>query len=262
MAVTDIVRPEIIYSGDEWQDPKPPDFEQAIKDYNGSRSRFLFYPWGVWVTAYARRNLFTGICEFANDYVYSDTDSIKVLNAENHADYIRRYNETIRAQLVRAMKYHGISPNAIEPETINHVKKCLGVWDFDGHYQQFKTLGAKRYLVQYSDDSRNPKNKRGTYNLTVSGLNKRTCVPHLLENYGEQGIFSAFNTELYIPPEYTGKNTHTYIDDSRTGKVVDYLGVEGDYNERSGVHLEKSDYSLKISREYLDYLLDVETMEI
>lgn len=262
MAVTDIVRPEIIYSGDEWQTPEQPDFEQAIKDYNGSRSRFLFYPWGVWVTAYARRNLFTGICEFGNDYVYSDTDSIKVLNAEKHTAYIKRYNELIRAQLVRAMEYHGIDPKEIEPETIKGIKKCLGVWDFDGHYQQFKTLGAKRYLVQYSNDSRNSEAIRGTYNLTVSGLNKRTCVPYLIEQYGEQGIFSAFNDELYIPPEYTGKNTHTYIDDSRTGTVVDYLGVAGEYNERSGVHLEKSDYSLKISREYLDYLLNIETIEI
>lgn len=262
MAVTDIVRPKIIYSGDEWQPPKPPVVENAIKKYNDSSSRFLFYPWGVWVTAYARRNLFTGICEFGDDYVYSDTDSVKVINAENHADYIQRYNDTIRAQLVRAMEYHGINPDAIEPETVEHVKKCLGMWDFDGHYKQFKTLGAKRYLVQYSDDERNPAKKRGSFSLTVSGLNKKTCVPYLLENYGESGIFDAFNNELYIPPEYTGKNTHTYIDEPRTGTVVDYLGVPGEYDERSGVHLEKSDYSLKISREYLDYLLDIKTIEI
>lgn len=262
MAVTDIVRPEIVYARDEWQEPETPDFVRAIKDYNESRSRFLFYPWGVWVTAYARRNLFTGICEFGNDYVYSDTDSIKVLNAEKHIEYIRRYNETIRAQLVQAMDYHGISYDAIEPETAEHVKKCLGIWDFDGHYKQFKTLGAKRYLVQYSDEVRNPETKRGTFNLTVSGLNKKTCVPYLLSKYGEKGIFKAFNCELYIPPDYTGKNTHTYIDEPRKGVVVDYLGKPGEYNERSSVHLEKSDYSLKISREYLDYLLSIETIEI
>lgn len=262
MAVTDIVRPEIVYADNEWQTPETPDYEKAIKDYNGSRSRFLFYPWGVWVTAYARRNLFTGICEFGNDYVYSDTDSVKVLHAEKHIDYIQRYNETIRKQLVNAMEHHGISPGAIEPETVEHVKKCLGVWDFDGHYKQFKTLGAKRYLVQYSDDDRNPSKKRCSYNLTVSGLNKKTSVPYLLEKYGEQGIFQAFNNELYIPPEYTGKNTHTYIDEPRTGKIVDYLGVHGEYDERSGVHLEKADYSLKVSREYLDYLLNIETIEI
>ena len=262
MAVTDVVRPEIIYSDDDWQTPETPDFERAIKEYNDSRSRFLFYPWGVWVTAYARRNLFTGICEFGTDYVYSDTDSVKVLNAENHIEYIHRYNKAIRSQLLRAMKYHGIHPDAIEPETAERVKKCLGVWDFDGHYKQFKTLGAKRYLVQYSYDERNPEKKRGTFNLTVSGLNKKTCVPYLLNKYGEQGIFSAFNNELYIPPNFTGKNTHTYIDEQRTGTVADYLGIPGEYDERSGVHLEKSDYSLKISREYLDYLLNIETIEI
>lgn len=262
MAVTDIVRPEYIYSDDVWQNPETPNIDQAIKKYNNSGSRFLFYPWGVWVTAYARRNLFTGICAFGDDYVYSDTDSVKVLNAGNHLEYLERYNAAIRTQLIKAMKYHGINPDAIEPETVKHVKKCLGLWDFDGHYSKFKTLGAKRYLVQYSDDNRNPVKKRGTYNLTVSGLNKQICVPYMLKHYGEQNIFSAFNNELYIPPEYTGKNTHTYIDEPRTGKVIDYMGVPGEYNELSGVHLEKSDYSLKISREYLDYLLDIETIEI
>lgn len=259
MAVTDIVRPEITYT-DMWNPPQLPDIDKAIKDYNGSRSRFLFYPWGVWVTAYARRNLFTGILEFKNDYIYSDTDSIKVLNAYNHMDYINKYNIIIREQLIKAMKYHGISPDAIEPETIDGVKKCLGVWDFDGHYKQFKTLGAKRYLVQYSDDERNKPKDRGKYNLTVSGLNKKICVPYLLDTYGETGIFNVFNNNLYIPPEHTGKNTHTYIDEPRAGVVVDYLGTPGKYNELSGVHLEKSDYSLSISREYLDYILNVETV--
>ena len=93
MAVTDIVRPEIIYT-DDWQDPLLPNLEKSIEDYNKSRSRFLFYPWGVWVTAYARRNLFTGICEFGSDYIYSDTDSIKVINISAHMDYINSYNKS------------------------------------------------------------------------------------------------------------------------------------------------------------------------
>ena len=70
MMVTDIVRDSYIYA-DEWL-PDTPDFNTAIEKYNNSSNRFLFYPWGVWVTAYARRNLFTGIIEFKNDYIYSD----------------------------------------------------------------------------------------------------------------------------------------------------------------------------------------------
>lgn len=270
MAVTDIVRPEIIYSDNDWQEPETPDFDKAIKEYNNSKSRFLFYPWGVWVTAYARRNLFTGICEFGEDYIYSDTDSIKVLNAEKHMDYIQKYNATIRTQLVRAMKYHKINPEAIEPETVEGVKKCLGVWDFDGHYSRFKTLGAKRYFVQYSNDVRNKPSIRETVNLTVSGLNKKFAVHHICCGWQHElnskkeinSPFDKFTNELYIPPDYTGKNTHTYIDEHRKGMVIDYLGVPGNYDELSGVHLEKADYSLSISREYLDYLLNIETIEV
>lgn len=245
MAVTDIVRDECVYT-DHWltTDEKPEvDFEKEIEKYNNSSSRFLFYPWGVWVTAYARRNLFTGIVEFADDYVYSDTDSIKGVNAHNHVEYITRYNETIREQLYRAMDFHGLPRESIEPETIKGEKKCLGVWDFEGEYSRFKTLGAKRYMVEHD----------GKINITVSGLNKKVCVPYLIDKYGEN-IFDGFNDELYIPPEYTGKNTHTYIDERRTGLVNDYRGIPGHYDELSAVHLMESDYSLSISREYADYI--------
>ena len=63
MTVTDICRDEIIYdesSQMDWEKQKP-NIEDAIEKYNKSARRFLFYPWGVWVTAYARRNLFSGL---------------------------------------------------------------------------------------------------------------------------------------------------------------------------------------------------------
>lgn len=136
------------------------------------------------------------------------------------------------------------------------------MWDYDGNYSLFKTLGAKRYLVKYSNDERNPEGMRGKINLTVAGLSKQNCVPYLLKKYGEDGIFEAFNNELYIPADYTGKNTHTYIDDEREGEVTDYLGRTCHYDELSSVHLEKADYSLSLSREYIDYILNVKTMKV
>ena len=261
MAVTDIVRPEYVYDTD-WEEPVEPESEEAINKYNTSKSRFLFYPWGVWVTAYARRNLFTGIYECGYDYVYSDTDSIKIINADKHIKYIDEYNSKIRQKLYKAMDYHGLNRELIEPETIKGKKKCLGVWDYDGNYSLFKTLGAKRYLVKYSNDERNPEGMRGKINLTVAGLSKQNCVPYLLKKYGEDGIFEAFNNELYIPADYTGKNTHTYIDDEREGEVTDYLGKTCHYDELSSVHLEKADYSLSLSKEYIDYILNVKTMKV
>lgn len=274
MCVTDIVRDEIVYdyNANEWLEDdtaeetpdemlkrKEAEYQRTIKqlnDYNKSTSRFLFYPWGVWVTAYARRNLFSGILEFQSDYIYSDTDSVKVVNAENHIDYINRYNQLITAQLYKAMDFHGIDRGSVEPLTIKGDKKTLGVWDFDGHYKRFKTLGAKRYITEYSDDTRNGA-KKGKISITVSGLNKTSCVPYLLEKYGTNGIFDAFNDELYIPPEYTGKNTHTYIDTERAGAVTDYFGYSAPYFEKSAVHLEKSDYSLSMGYQFTRFLLNI-----
>ena len=82
----------------------------------------------------------------------------------------------------------------------------------------------------------------------------------MMEKYGA-GIWAAFSDELYIPPEYSGKQTHTYIDDPRDGVVVDYLGEAAAYHEKSCIHMEAADYSLSISREYRDFLIGLEDIE-
>lgn len=257
MSVTDIIRDLYIFDG-HWltQDELPEqNYDDEIRKYNESKSRFLFYPWGVWVTAYARRNLFTGILEFAEDYVYSDTDSIKCLNADAHKDYIDRYNNMIIKQLENAMEYHGIDKNLIKPKTVNGIEKPLGVWDCEGTYERFKTLGAKRYLTQEKD---------GEITLTVAGLNKRKAVMYLcnkwnytLDKQEVNSPFDKFNANLYIPKDDTGKMTHTYIDTQRDGVLTDYNGISAEYHELTSVHLSKSDYSLSVSQEYADYMLGI-----
>lgn len=242
MIVTNICRDESIYA-DGWT-TKECDIEKAIEKENNSKTRFLFYPWGVWCTAYARRNLFTGISEFGNDYVYSDTDSVKVLNKENHMEYIKKYNEQIIQKLELALDHHGLDHNLIRPKTIKGIEKPLGVWDYEGDYETFKTLGAKRYAVK----------KYGEFSITVSGVNKKFGVPYLVRRFGEEGFFDGFTDGLLIPAEYTGKLTHTYIDEPMQGEIVDYNGVTGYYNERSGVHLEKAEYSMSLSQLYIEYL--------
>lgn len=243
MSVTDIVREEIIYD-DEW-DILPPDIETSITKYNKNSGRFLFYPWGVWVTAYARRNLFTGIFEFRDDYIYSDTDSIKVLNKAKHEKYIAEYNDAIINRLETALEIQGFDKKLIKPETIKGIIKPLGVWDYEGTYSKFKTLGAKRYMTE----------KNNSISITVSGLNKSVCVPYL--NDITDNPFDFFDNDLYIPAEYTGKNTHTYIDEAISGTVTDYTGNTDSYYEKSFIHLEQADYSMSISDEYMDYIFSL-----
>ena len=78
--VTDILQTNHKYINGEWVDEEP-NIKETFDKYNNSKSRFLFYPWGVWVTSYARRNLLLGIEAVGKDYIYSDTDSIKIRNA-------------------------------------------------------------------------------------------------------------------------------------------------------------------------------------
>lgn len=244
MAVTDIVRDDITYDG-KWIVEKP-DLVKSLEKYNKAFSRFLFYPWGVWVTAYARKNLFTGILECKNDYVYSDTDSLKIVNGKNHREYIERYNEVITKQLEIAMKYHGIDISRTRPKTIEGIEKPIGVWDYEGHYETFKTLGAKRYLWKKPD---------GRMQMTVAGLSKQSGLKYL--QFGELSgisVFDKFNDEMYIPRDWTGKNIHTYIDFETSGIVTDYLGSSHSYSELSSVHMEPTDYSLSIGSEYADFI--------
>lgn len=244
MAVTDIIR-EVNEFSDYWEEPYLPDTEEAIEKYNKAPNRFLYYPWGVWVTAYARRNLFTGILEAGADYCYSDTDSIKLVNAEKHKSYFETYNRTIIEQLETTMQYYDLPVERIRPKTIKGIEKPLGVWDFEGTYDRFKTLGAKRYLTE----------KDGEAELTVAGLGKKSALKYMQKQ--DKDIFEQFEDNLYIPKGDTGKLTHTYIDDEMHGLLTDYTGVTAEFHELSGVHLEECDYTMGLGNEFINFLLDL-----
>ena len=238
MIVTDIVRDDILYDID-WNTAKG-DLNGLINKYNTSKRRVLFYPWGVWCTAYARRNLFSGILEFKDDYIYSDTDSIKVLNKERHMDYIERYNKEIKEKLESCLSYYNIELERIRPKNKDNIEKPLGIWDYEGAYSRFKTLGAKRYLTEKNND----------IELTVSGINKSIAIPKLKEKFSNTEIFNKFNDKFTFTADMCGKNTHTYVDNEICGNVTDYLGNKAVYHEMSFIHLEKAEYNLSLTDEY------------
>lgn len=239
--VTDILRSNIIFDGKNWS-TEAPDMEKTIEKHNRSKNRFLFYPWGVFVTAYARRNLFTGIYECGRDYIYADTDSIKILNHEKHAAYIEKYNEEVRKKIMKICKHYELDLRQFEPSTQEGVKKCLGVWDFEGVYSRFKTVGAKRYMTE----------KDGKLSFTVAGCNKKTAIPYLQNNFEDP--FEVFTDEMTIPPEHTGKLTHTYISERVQGVLTDYQGIDCEYLSESGVHLEPCSFEMSLSKQYIDFL--------
>lgn len=244
MCVTDIVKDSVKYNG-EWS-LQPVDVLEEVDKYNGSKNRFLYYAWGIWVTAYARRNLWTGILAVGDDYVYSDTDSIKLLNFEKHQGYIDWYNTCVIEKMEKMCDEYKFDKALLSPKTKEGVVKTLGIWDFEGTHTRFKTLGAKRYMVE----------KNGKLTITVSGLSKQNGVNYMLEQCENDAskVFNMFTDYLYVPAERTGKMTHTYIDEEMQFQVVDYLGEKADITTLSAIHLEKCDFTLSIAQGYKNFL--------
>lgn len=253
MTVTDPCRCEILFDAIEGWSRETPDYEELLDKYNKSTQRFLYYAWGVWITAYARANLWSGILEFGKDYIYSDTDSLKVFNKDKHQSYIDNYNKEITNKINRCLKEYDIPLETACPKTIKGELKPLGVWDYEGTYDMFKTLGAKRYM--YVEDNQ--------LHITIAGVGKKAGAEYLMWKYKTiDKVFKNFNEGLIFPSSYgeegknaSGKLCHTYIDGYVSGEVEDYLGHKARFEEFSLVYLEPTEYSLSLDEAFKQYLL-------
>ena len=89
--------------------------------------------------------------------------------------------------------FHGLDFNRLSPKNIDGVPKMIGVWDYEGYYTRFKTLGAKRYLVEEENE----------LTLTVAGLSKKNGVNYMLKesNNDNTKVFVMFDDYLKIPKE-------------------------------------------------------------
>lgn len=248
MCVTNTMKQQIIFNSGVWGKDSDFNLNESVENYNKDRNRFLFYAWGVWVTSYARKNLFNGILAMGNDYIYSDTDSLKILNREKHLDYFENYNKQVETKLKNMCNHYNIDFNLCKPKTIKGVEKLIGVWDFEETYKHFKTLGAKRYLIE---------NDSGDYEITIAGLPKN-AISYIIK-YAEENkkdVFDVFSNYMYIPENETGKKTHTYIDNENIVNITDYKGETIKVLCKSGVHLENCEFTLLMGDVYIDYLFN------
>lgn len=279
MTVTDIIR-EIIDYNNELNDyvTSEPDKESAIKKYNESKRRFMFYPWGIWVTAYARRNLFLAIKALGPDYIYADTDSVKFLNHNKHKKFFKEYNDRIDYLTDRAVLHFHISKDMFAPKNRKGIAKPIGLFEYEGTYDIFKTLGAKRYFtmnlvnsisvktrlkIKTSDCIRKGKfiiPKFRSYSLTLAGCGKSGGARYL-QTFDNP--FEAFqinledkSKSLCIPAEYSNRLLVKFIDDEYEGDVVDYTGKIYHYHELSAIHMEPEPYQLTADDAFIRYLIN------
>lgn len=239
VCVTDIVRNLFKFDAEKGWYREAVNYEEAIEKYNRKKSRFISFGWGCWCTSAGRRSLQNAILALGSDYIYSDTDSVKYLHKEKHDAFFEEYNASVKKNLEEMCKFFKIPFERVSPNG-----KTIGVFDYEGKYRRFKTLGAKRYMVQNAET--------GVVSLTVAGLNKKTAMPYIEINNLDP--FEAFTENLHVPEGFAGKLTHTYCDMEYSDFLTDYTGKTEVVSEMSFVHLEEASYSLSLADEFKQFI--------
>ena len=139
-----------------------------------------------------------------------------------------------------------------KPKTQEGIEKVLGYWDADGYFLRFKTLGAKRYAYEYEKDG------KIKHNLTIAGVNKTRAVPYVESH--EKDFFDCMQFGYVFNRDACGKNLHTYIDEERSGIMLDYQGNAEKVSAKSCVHMEATTYEMTTTDDYkrlLDGIIEV-----
>ena len=276
MCVQDPLKDPIVYENGKWAKVKieklPTETKNSlISQYNENRSRYLYYIWGVEISAYSRHELWEGILAMGDDYVYADTDSLKILNSEKHLPWINAYNDYIVEKIELCLEKNEINPELASPKDIKGKKHPLGVWDpDDGNYSYFKTLGAKRYI----DISRGS----DIFEITIAGLSKKAGAEYMLDKakacYTEvkkdgvhigwklelfdektvKKLFDIFSDQMFVPAEKTGKLAHFYARYDKPFYVTDYQGKTAKIPAGGGCLLKPVDFTMSLADRYLQYL--------
>ena len=245
MCVTDIVSDDEQCTYNKGWEHIKPNVAECVEKYNSNPNRFLFYVWGIFVTAYARNNLFNGIKSIGMDYVYCDTDSIKFLNKSKHDAYINSYNQEIVKKCRACLDHYGFDYAQLSPKTIKGVEKQIGVWDYECKYDHFKTNGCKRYLTEIG----------GEFDLTCAGLPENRGIAELTKlGTKVDDVFARFNDDFRVDAENSGKLAHFYNDDPFEIDVVDYCGNHGRISCTSCCVLFPVAFSVNGNEEYQLFL--------
>ena len=166
MTVTNILNTEIEYHDGEYTEKKmtEKEMQEALDKYYKNHRSFLNYSWGVFVTAYARRELEDGLNIAGLDTIYCDTDSVKYIG--DHDKEFEAYNERVNKEC----EEKGIKNYA----EVNGKRFYMGIFDKENGYDEFITLGAKKYAFL----------QNGKLGITVSGLSKKKGAEELEKKGG------------------------------------------------------------------------------
>lgn len=216
------------------------DFNAQIKKMT-EKPMFTMYQVGVWVTAWARHNLWDAIQHLDRKTVYCDTDSIKGRFDDADIKWFDDYNIKIWNQSMRCATALGIDPDMYRPATPKGVVKELGYFDREDDCIEFKTLGAKRYADTIMV------NRRKVLQTTIAGLPKSAGKAKIKE-------VSDFNDNVVWTPKESEKLMSTYNDNQPCCEWIDRNGKHYISTDQYGVCLTPTEFTMGLSEDYKLFL--------
>lgn len=224
MCYTDPIRPTIVMDENGVWSAELPNLSEALEKTLKSRNNFLFYAWGVWITAHARAHL-EALINATNRQdgacIYVDTDSSKCLNPD------KSEIERINGEIIKECERLGAYADA------GGKRYYMGVYEHENAkpIKDFVTLGAKKYA--YTDEK--------GFHITISGVEKKKGAKEMgaVENFKPGFIFKeAGGLTLY----YVESDIHTITIDGCT------------FTTASNVGMVESTYELGITGEYAEVI--------
>lgn len=241
-ACTNILKAGVTYDGD-WHLPElsAAYIHDKLEGLRNSNTNCFLYQWGAWITAYARRRLWSVISPLDDLVVYYDTDSIKHLQSQRVDDVIFKENQKVTAQLYICCRDLDIDPALLSPVDPKGKSHPLGLWEDEkkSFAVDFITLGAKRYAYKTRD---------GKLHCVVSGVNNKTGYTAL------NGHISNFKKTLTFKYDSAGKLTSYYNDNQPVIIFKDYLGQVYKSTQRHGICLQPAEYSMSMTGAFEAYI--------
>ena len=239
MSVTNTIRDNVKYKDDieEWVEEKLTNEEIENKLDSEKKTAFLSFAYGVWTTSWARDFLLRRLIELDDYVLYSDTDSLKLRSGYDKNVFIE-YNKSVEERIKFVSKVLKIPFEKYAPEDRNGKKHLLGIFEYEGNYEEFITQGAKKYAVK----------ENGKIKITVAGVPKKGS--HALHNLNE------FRDDFVFDYKDTGKNLLIYVENQEPFILKDYKNKESIVKDKSGCSLIPTTYVLGKALDYANLIND------
>ena len=228
MSAQDPCKPALLYIHDDFEEDTSKSGPEILMQYY--RRAFQSYAIGVWCTGWARWELQEMIDLTGKGFVYTDTDSVKFVG---NADFTA-YNERCIRNSTRSGGY------AYDPAGKVHY---LGVAEYEGEYEEFRTMGAKKYVGRVN----------GKLEITIAGVSKKLGGEEL-EKAGGIEMFDegfTFKEAGGLEAIYNDQPKEPYYK-RKDGVLVPIT---------SNVYLQPSTYTLGLTAEYRR-LLEIRFLDI